>query len=102
MQYGLTEDIIRQMINIFANMHKVEEVIIYGSRAMGNYQQGSDIDLALRGKDLNMDDLLKIGVKLDDLDLPYHLDLLILDKIENYDLSEHISKVGKTIYNRYN
>lgn len=100
MQYGLTQDTIRQMINVFANVHKVEEVIIYGSRAMGSCKRGSDIDLALRGKDLNLNDLLDISVNLDDLDLPYHLDLLLLDKVENNDLLDHINRVGKTIYTR--
>lgn len=100
MQYGLSQDTIQQMINIFANMPKVEEVILYGSRAMGSYQKGSDIDLALKGRDLNMADLIKISSNLDDLDLPYHLDLLLLDKIENSNLLDHINRVGKLLYTR--
>ena len=98
MRYGLTKNTLKQMTNIFAKIPEVEEVILYGSRAMGNYREGSDIDLALKGKELDMAELLKISAKLDELDLPYHFDLLIFEKIENRDLIDHICRVGKTIY----
>ena len=98
MRYGLTQHTLEQIINIFTKIPKVEEVILYGSRVMGNYREGSDIDLALKGKDLNMDELLKLSAELDELDLPYHFDLLILEKIENRDLVDHICRVGETIY----
>ncbi|MDD2300125.1 MAG: nucleotidyltransferase domain-containing protein [Fermentimonas sp.] len=98
MRYGLTQHTLEQIINIFTQFYKVEEVILYGSRAMGNYREGSDIDLALKGKELDMAELLKISAKLDELDLPYHFDLLIFEKIENRDLIDHICRVGKTIY----
>lgn len=49
MTYGLTEDTLTRMAEVFARMPKLEEVILYGSRAMENYRAGSDIDLALKG-----------------------------------------------------
>jgi predicted nucleotidyltransferase len=98
MRYGLTEDTIKQIINIFNRTPKVEEVILFGSRAMGSYREGSDVDLALKGKDLNMDELLKLSAKLDELDLPYQFDLLVYEKINNNDLLDHICRVGQTIY----
>lgn len=100
MRFGLTQDTLKQIINIIAKNPKVEEVILFGSRAMGNYQKGSDIDLALKGGDLDMDDLLNMGIILDELDLPYHVDLLVLNRIENIDLIDHISRVGEKIFDR--
>jgi len=97
MRYGLTQHTLEQIINIFTQIPQVEEVILYGSRAMGNYREGSDIDLALKGKDLDMAELLKISAELDELDLPYHFDLLIFEKIENKDLIDHICRVGITL-----
>jgi predicted nucleotidyltransferase len=47
MTYGLTEDTLQKMAGVFAGMPKLEEVILYGSRAIGNYQAGSDIDLGI-------------------------------------------------------
>ena len=98
MGYGLTEHTLERIIDIFNKNPKIEEVILFGSRAMGNYREGSDVDLALKGKNLDMDELLKLSAELDELDLPYHFDLLIYEKIENRDLLDHICRVGKTIY----
>ncbi|MEA1961968.1 MAG: nucleotidyltransferase domain-containing protein [Bacillota bacterium] len=100
MRFGLTQDTLKQIINVIAQNSKVEEVTLFGSRAMGNYKNGSDIDLALKGEDLDMDDLLEMGVILDELDLPYHVDLLVLEKIENRELIDHISRVGEKIFCR--
>jgi len=61
-------------------------VILYGSRARGNYRNGSDIDLALVGKELDLTTLFKVETELDDLLLPYKIDLSIHHKIENPDL----------------
>ena len=60
MPYGLKPATLKQIIAAFAGQPKVEEVILFGSRAMGRQQEGSDIDLALRGKDLDMVELTKI------------------------------------------
>ncbi len=98
MSYGLTKETLQQMIDIFTQISRIEEVILYGSRAIGSYREGSDIDLALKGKDLDISDLLKLGAALEELDLPYHFDLLIFERIENSDLITHIGRVGKTIY----
>lgn len=97
MGYGLTEHTLERIIDIFNKNPKIEEVILFGSRAIGNYREGSDVDLALKGKNLDMDELLKLSAELDELDLPYHFDLLIYEKIENRDLLDHICRVGKTI-----
>ena len=100
MTYGLTEDTLTRMAEVFARMPKLEEVILYGSRARGNYRAGSDIDLALKGGKLDINDLLKIAADLDELDLAYHFDLLLFDNVKSPDLLEHIRTEGKTIYRR--
>lgn len=86
------------MADVFTRMPKLEEVILYGSRAMGNYLAGSDIDLALKGVKLDINDLLKIATDLDELDLPYHFDLLLFNNVKSPDLLEHICTAGKTIW----
>jgi len=96
--YGLTQHTLEQIINILTKNPKVEEVVLFGSRAVGNYREGSDVDLALKGKGLEMDELLKLSAELDELDLPYHFDLLIFEKIKHRDLLDHICRVGQTIY----
>ena len=100
MTQGSTEATLTRMAEVFARMPKLEEVILYGSRAMENYRAGSDIDLALKGVKLDINDLLKIAADLDELDLPYSIELLLFDNAPSLDLLEHIRTAGTTIYRR--
>ena len=98
MQYGLKKESIEKVNRIFAQYDKIEEVILYGSRAKGNYKPGSDIDLTIKGKELNLKLLNKISLELDDLLLPYTFDLSIYNHIKQPDLIDHIVRVGKVFY----
>jgi predicted nucleotidyltransferase len=100
MSFGLKESTIQQIISIFESYPQIEEAIVYGSRAKGNYRNGSDIDLTLKGNDLSLELLFEMEHSLDDLLLPYKIDLSIYDKIENPDLTDHISRVGILFYSR--
>ncbi len=98
MLYGLKENIILQINQVFSHYPAVEKVLIYGSRAKGNYRNGSDIDLTLQGNNLSLFILNKISLELDDLLLPYTFDLSLYHHIQNPDLLEHIEDVGKIFY----
>ena len=100
MPYGLTEEEIKDIVDVLADDPKVEELILFGSRAKGNYSNGSDIDIAMIGKDLRLNEISKALVLLDDLYLPYKLDLVIYHRIQEPALIEHISKVGITLFKR--
>jgi predicted nucleotidyltransferase len=86
--------------SVFVNYTDIDKAILYGSRAKGNYQDGSDIDISLVGNNLNLNKMLRIETELDNLLLPYKIDISILDKIENTDLVEHINRVGVVIYEK--
>lgn len=98
--FGLTDEHINKLRQVFARHTDVEKVIIYGSRAKGNYRDGSDIDFALSGSNLNLDTLLKIENELDDLLLPFNIDISILKNIENLELIKHIERVGAIFYEK--
>jgi len=100
MSYGLKEKDIIAIKAVFAGFEPVEQVIIYGSRAKGNYKPASDIDITFKGIGLNTTILNKIAVRLDDLLLPYTFDLSIYDHIKNRDLLAHIERVGNTFYEK--
>lgn len=100
--YGLKDIHIKKMHAVFLIYSNIEKVIIYGSRAKGNYRTGSDIDLALVGDSLDLSTLFKIENEIDDLLLPYKIDLSIFHKIENHALLEHINRVGKVFYEKEN
>ncbi|MBN2209610.1 MAG: nucleotidyltransferase domain-containing protein [Candidatus Coatesbacteria bacterium] len=101
MKYGLKDSTIEKMQSVPARYPQVAKAILYGSRAMGNYKNGSDIDLTLcGGAGLTMKVLYRIMDELDDLLLPYMIDLSILDHISDPDLRDHIQHVGQTFYSR--
>jgi uncharacterized protein len=99
-QFGLKENTIQQINKVFADYTEVEQVIIYGSRAKGNYKNGSDIDLTLKGWAVNSVVKMKIEHELDDLLLPYTFDLSRYNEISNPDLCDHIQRVGKVFYQK--
>lgn len=86
---------IRETLRLFP---KVGEAILYGSRAKGSYRLGSDIDLTLKGNELSYQDLLNIELALDDLLLPYKIDLSLHHQLDNPQLIDHIARVGKPFY----
>ena len=100
MKFGLKEYIIEQINGIFAKYFQVEQVIIYGSRAKGNYKVGSDIDLSLKGENLNLSLVNKIELEIDDLLLPYTFDISIFKQISNDSLIEHIERVGIVFFEK--
>ncbi|MCF2949114.1 nucleotidyltransferase domain-containing protein [Paraglaciecola aquimarina] len=100
MNYGLPQQTLDGILAVLAEYQCVEQAILYGSRAKGNYRPGSDIDVALKGALLNMPSLYEIMDKLEQLDLPYEIDLSLYSQIENTSLLEHIERVGQVIYQR--
>ena len=100
MKYGLPQSAVRKICDILSLYPQVEKAILYGSRAKGNYKNGSDIDLTLRGADLTLNVIYKILNDLDELLLPYTIDLSIFDDISDLDVVEHIQRVGVTFYEK--
>jgi len=98
MKFCLNEQTIRKFYSVFSQFPEIEEVVIYGSRAKGNYREGSDIHITLKGE--NVDDAIrkKVYWELDDLNTPYLIDLSVIDFLDSDSLIEHINRVGKTFY----
>lgn len=97
--FGLKPKDIEAINQCFAQYPQIEQVIIFGSRAKGNYKNGSDIDLTIVG-DLDYSLLLKIENQLDDLQIPYIIDLSLKHKITNSHLLQHIHSVGIVFYEK--
>lgn len=100
MEFGLPESARIIVRAILVTHPKVERAILYGSRAMGTYKTGSDIDLTLTGGDLDYGELANIANDLEESDLPYKVDLSLLAGIANPGLVDHIQRVGKVFYER--
>ena len=100
MKFGLKDVTIHKIHQVLTAFPQVEEAILYGSRAKGNYKDGSDIDLTLKGEGLTLSVVNSIGLELDDLLLPYTFDLSVFNQIDNQELLAHISRVGLVFYKK--
>ena len=93
--FGLTEkqlNLIREALSRFNN---VDDIIVFGSRAMGNYKNGSDVDLAVKGKNVTTDTISKLSATLnEELPLPYFFDIVHYDTLNNKNFVRHIDEHG--------
>lgn len=99
-QLGLSSAVVAALQTEFENTPNLLQAQVYGSRAKGNYRTGSDIDIAVFGINLSPTQLLALETRLDDLLLPYQIDLCHFDTLQNPALIDHIQRVGLTIYSR--
>ena len=88
-----------EILRIIESCASIDEVVIYGSRAKGNYKEGSDIDITLKGE-ITKEDFSKLYHELDESYIPYKFDISIYNQLQSEALLEHINRVGKTFYKR--
>jgi len=100
MEYGLKQQEIECIQKVFYSFPEVEKAILYGSRAKGSFKPTSDIDISLKGTELNIGIVNQISWLLDDLLMPYTFDLSNFHQINNPALIEHIERIGKVIYEK--
>ncbi|MCK5674580.1 MAG: nucleotidyltransferase domain-containing protein [Spirochaetales bacterium] len=99
MSFGLKEQDLEIILAAIKNYTEIEKAQIFGSRAKGNFSTGSDIDLAIYGKTINIDIVASLSYKLNELlSLPYYFDIVHYESISTPDLIEHIDRVGKSLY----
>ena len=99
MKYGLPDAAIKKICAVLGRHPQVQQAILYGSRAKGTHKRGSDIDLTLRGgTDMTLPVLYRIMDELDDLLLPYTIELSIYANIDDPDVKAHIHRVGHVFY----
>ncbi len=90
--FGLTEAGQELICQVLRRHREVTEVKIFGSRAKGNFQPHSDIDLAVLGN-VSHAQLAAIAGELDELPLPYTFDVQAYDALWHLPLREHIDRV---------
>ena len=100
MPYGLSESVIEKLLLIFSSTGEIEEAILFGSRAKGNYKEGSDIDITFKGSEMTTKLIRKIELDIDKLNLPYVVDILVYSDIKEPMLTDHIDRVGICIYKK--
>lgn len=97
--FGLSDILQEKLCSVFRKYHCIDEVVIYGSRALGTNRENSDIDITLKGT-IPFDKLLNIEIEIDDLMIPYKVDLSVYNAIQNKELIDHINRVGKIFFRK--
>lgn len=96
-RFGLPPECLARLIGVLRRHPEVEQALVYGSRAMGRHRGGSDIDLTLIGERLSWRDLQAIEQEIDDILLPYKVDLSLFSQITNDGLRDHIRRWGQPL-----
>lgn len=98
MKHGLPDHTVAQICAVLAQCPQVERAVLYGSRAKGNFKPGSDIDLTLYGAGLTQKLCSSRAEVLDDLLLPYSIDLSVFADLKHPELEAHIQRVGGGVF----
>lgn len=99
-RFEMQDKLISRVVEVLKKNPLIEAAILYGSRAKGTQREGSDVDLVLKGQNLNLREINKLHIELDNLLLPYTFDISIYHRINDPGLIDHINRVGKTIYKK--
>lgn len=97
---GISENVMSEIKSVISNFPEVEKAVLFGSRAKGNFYEGSDVDIAVFGVNLNFEQTLDLSIELDTLGLLQAIDLVHFEKIKEAELKSHIERVGIKIYDR--
>ncbi|MEA3412889.1 MAG: nucleotidyltransferase domain-containing protein [Pseudomonadota bacterium] len=97
-QFGLSDQVLADLHREISRFPEVKTVLIYGSRATGEFKPWSDIDLAVVSPDITTERYTALWSALDGLPLAFGLDVLHQDKLQNPRLRERIERTGRELY----
>ena len=100
MRYGLSEEQLKEITETLASFDEIEAAILFGSRAIGTFKEASDIDIAIKGKNVDFSLASNIEGDFEESDLPFFFDIIAWPTITSKDLKKHIWNRGKVIYRR--
>ena len=97
---GLSVSDSRQILDTIQSHRAAQQVVLYGSRALGRHRSGSDIDLCMEAPAMGLKELLELGGELDDLLLPWRMDLQLRHLIDHQNLLAHVDRAGVVLWQR--
>jgi len=98
MRFGLSKRDQGYILEALSKFPEIEKAIIFGSRAMGNNEKGSDVDVAVVGKNVTHTTMVRLrSLFNEELPLPYFFDVVHYEKTNNENLKRHIDQEGKDL-----
>jgi len=99
MKYGLKDRDFKYITESIRTFSEITAVILFGSRAKGNFKTGSDVDMAIKGENITHSTVTRLSYLLnEEKPLPYYFDIVHYEKISEPELKEHIDRVGVVFY----
>jgi predicted nucleotidyltransferase len=89
---------LQHIAGVLAAFPEISSVTVFGFRAKGNWRPGSDLDLCVDASGLSLARRLDLENRLDDLLLPWKIDLVVSEEIENPALLDHIARFGVPLF----
>lgn len=79
---------------------QIQSIILFGSRARGDFSEKSDFDIAIFGE-LDSKTAFEITDAVEEWNFPYKIDLVFFNKIKNEAFKQNILKEGEIIMNKF-
>jgi len=96
MKYGLEERVIKKLVTFFKKYDFIDQVLLFGSRARGDYGKSSDIDLCIFSNTMTNLEFSKLKFELDELPIFHKIDIVHFKKVDK-ELQNNIIKIGKKL-----
>lgn len=100
LEIGLSDQNANLLLEVFKKHAFIDKIILYGSRAKGNFTDRSDVDLVIIGTPKDRFEVLSVLNEIEETNFPYNIDLQLYSDIKNSQLLDHINRLGKTFYKR--
>ncbi|GAA0434944.1 hypothetical protein GCM10008983_09400 [Lentibacillus halophilus] len=99
--FGLREQDMALITQTITRFETIECALIFGSRALGNYKKGSDVDIAVKGGEVTRNTAAGLSERLNhESPLPYFFDVVHYESMTNERLRHHIDHNGIEIYKK--
>ncbi len=95
--FGIVQKGLNILFKIFENFPEITRMLVYGSRAKGNFSDRSDLDLEIMDS-IDRITLGELWMEINSSDFPLTVDLQFLKDIKNENLKDHIRRVGQVFF----
>jgi uncharacterized protein len=97
-KFGLKPRVINELYRVFEGIENLDHVIIYGSRARGDFKPRSDIDLAITSESKEIK--TEILWAIEEADILLHVDVVNLKYVESQKFLDNVKEQGIIFWER--
>lgn len=97
---GISQRFVYELQEFCLKDEHIDKVILFGSRARGDYRRTSDIDLAMYTCDSSHSQQNLIEQSIQEMSTPLKIDVLFMDRLTKEQLVSNILRDGRIIYEK--